>query len=92
MRKIVFFAHADTVGTDHAELVQFNSPITDKQLDEYCQEVGQEHANSYDQGEYGGEDDDYEDESQYLEQCGWWWEEYDAEKHDGLTNYTREEP
>ena len=32
----------------------------------------------------GGEDSDYEEESQYYEACGWWWEEYSYAKHNGL--------
>jgi hypothetical protein len=85
MRKIVFFAHANTVGTGTQELVLFDDNVTTKELDEYAQEFGMEHANAYDRG--FDEEDEYEDEDAYYDdyyaQCGWWWEDYDPAKHNG---------
>lgn len=87
MRKIVFRGHAHVVGTDYAQLEEIrdgvDGPITDKALDDWAQELGQEWANMF-EPEMGGEDDDFEDEEDYLQACGWWWEEYDPEKHDGI--------
>lgn len=82
MRKIVFFAHADVVGTDTAELVVFAEGITDKGADEHCQELGYEWSSQWEPS-CGGEDDQYEDYDQYYEACGCWWEDYDPVKHNG---------
>ena len=82
MRKIVFFAHADTVGTDTAELVVFENGISDKEADEYCQDLGYEWTSQWEPS-YGGEDDQYEDPDQYYEACGWWWEDYCPAEHNG---------
>lgn len=86
MRKIVFFAHADVVGTDHAELVCFEDlnglEVSDRFLDDYAQDFGYEWTGQW-EPDCGGEDDDYESVDQYYEACGWWWEEYDPAKHNG---------
>lgn len=83
MRKIVFFAHADCVGTDHQELVCFEGEVSNPFLDDYAEEFGYNWTSSW-EPDCGGEDDDYEDPDQYYEQCGWWWEEYDPTKHNGV--------
>ena len=90
MRKVVFQAHADTVGTDTASLVVFEpnedgSEVTDKYLDDYADQFGMEHWNMYEPS-YNEEDfetyDDFLDD--YYEQCGSWWEEYNPKEHNGL--------
>lgn len=87
MRKIIFKAHAYCVGTDHAELVCFEidkngQEVSNPFLDEYARDFGLEWANSF-MPSIGEDGDDYEDEDQYYEDCGWWWEEYSPTKHTG---------
>lgn len=82
MRRIVMKAHANTVGTDTEELFFFPDETTNQQLDDYAQDFGQEHWNSYEEGDYSGEGDfGYTDAAEYYEDCGAWWEEYDEEEH-----------
>ncbi len=86
MRKIVFSAHADTVGTDAKELVCFEpvngEEVTDSFLDSYARDFGYEWAGQWEPS-CGEEDDYYEDADQYYENCGWWWEEYNPAEHNG---------
>lgn len=86
MRKIVFWAHGDCVGTDHKELVCFEpvngEEVSNPFLDSYAQDFGQGWAGQWEPS-CGGEDDDYEDEDQYWENCGWGWDEYNPAKHNG---------
>lgn len=85
MRKIVMKAHANTVGTDTEELMFFSDKTTDKQLDAYAQEFGQEHWNSYEEGDYSGEGAfGYTDPDEYYEACDAWWEVYDEDEHGDL--------
>lgn len=79
MRKIVMEAHADTVGTDTAELYEFPAETTDKELDDYAQGFGQNHWDSYDSSETE------EESEEYYEACDSWWREYDPEKDDWMT-------
>lgn len=86
MRKIVFHAHADCVGTDHYELVCFE-PVNGEEvnnafLDSYAQDIGYEWAGQWEPS-CGEEDDDYESADQYYEACGWHWEEYNPAEHNG---------
>lgn len=87
MRKIVFRGHADIVGTDYARLEEIeddvDGPITNGALDDWAEELGIEWANMF-EPDIGGEDDDYEDVEDYYQACGWWWEEYNPEMHDGI--------
>lgn len=87
MRKIVFQAHADTVGTDTAELVCFSPvdgvEVTDQHIDNYCDDFGMEHWDAYEPNT-GGPDDDYEDSEDYHQYCGAWWEEYNPDEHNRL--------
>jgi hypothetical protein len=84
MRKIVFRAHADTVGTDLYRLEELDDSVTGKDLEDIATDIGHEHAQSYSPSTV--EEEDYESYEEfyeaYLEQCGWWWEEYDPAKHD----------
>lgn len=80
MRKIVFRAHADTVGTDTAELEIYPDDVTDKELDDAAHQFGQNHWESYDASETE------EESEEYYEACDAWWEDYDPEKHAGLVN------
>lgn len=85
MRKIVFIAHTDVVGTDHYELVEYEDDVTDKTLDEEAYTWGHQWWDSFgpssDLEDFDGNEEDwYQD---YYEQCGAWWEEYNPEKHDG---------
>lgn len=73
MRKIVFRGHADAVGTDYAQLEEIDEPITVEELDEWAREIGTDWADSY-----GCESEEE------LEDCDWWWEEYNPEEHDGI--------
>ena len=75
MRKIVMCAHADTVGTDTKELIGFPDTVTSKELDEYAQEFGQAHWESYDSSS------NEEEYHEYIEACDSWWEEYNEEEH-----------
>jgi hypothetical protein len=86
LRKIIFQGHADTVGTDTAEIIEFPDDATDKEISDCCDDWGHEMANMWDRGDYEEEgyetyEEGYDD---FLQQCGWWWEEYEPEKHDGL--------
>lgn len=87
MRKIVFHMHADTVGTDTVELHIFQhdekGEVSNRFLDNYAYDLGIQWADMF-MPDIGGEDSDYEEESQYYEACGWWWEEYSYAKHNGL--------
>lgn len=83
MRKIIFQMHADTVGTDNAELHCFEGEVSTAFLDSFAQSLGTDWADMY-MPDIGGEDDDYEEEGQYYENCGWWWEEYSPAKHNGF--------
>jgi hypothetical protein len=87
MRKIIFQMHADTVGTDHAELHIFhhNQPggVTNDFLDNYAESLGRDWADMY-MPDIGGDGDDYQSEDEYYEYCGWWWEEYSPAKHNGV--------
>lgn len=83
MRKIVFRAHAHTLGTDAAELVEYPDDATAKELDDGALDFGYNHWDSY-MPDIGDEDSDYEDEEQYYEDCDAWWEDYDPENHDGI--------
>ena len=80
MRKIIFQAHADTVGTDTAEIFLYPDDVTDKQLDDDAQQFGQNHWESYDSSETEEESDEY------YGACDAWWEVYDPEKHAGLAD------
>ena len=68
-------AHADTVGTDAAELFDFPDDVTTKELDEYAQGFGQNHWESYDSS------NTEEESEEYYEACDAWWEEYNEEEH-----------
>lgn len=87
MRKIVFQMHADTVGTDNAELHIFQhdekGEVSNRFLDNYAQDLGTGWADMY-MPDIGGEDSDYQSEDEYYEACGWWWEEYSPAKHNRL--------
>lgn len=83
MRKIVFFAHGNVVGTDTADLQVFEDDVTTEHLDAFAESFGMEWADSYDFGP--DEDEDPEEyEQNYYEACGWWWEEYSPAKHNGV--------
>lgn len=86
MRKIVFWAHGDCVGTDTKELVVFedvnNEQVTDEFLNSYAEDFGRDWAGQWEPS-CGGEDDDYEHEDEYWENCGWGWQEYEPAKHNG---------
>lgn len=85
MRKIVFFFHADTVGTDQQDLFLFPDNVTTEEIQQHCDEYGNENANSWDRGDYEEDGfDNYEEYfDDYLQQCGWWWEDYNPDKHNG---------
>lgn len=94
MRKIVFFLNAGCAGTDEAQAWVFNKPITDDELSDMAWELAVAHAESY--GIYPmsempeGYDEDSEDgwlSDQYNDNIEGYWEEYDAEKHDGRIVY-----
>lgn len=86
MRKIVFWAHGDCVGTDTKELVCFPDidgvPVSNIHLDQYAESFGYDWAGMWEPN-CGDEDDDYEDSSQYYEACGWGWDEYNPSEHNG---------
>lgn len=71
-------AHADTVGTDTEELLFFSDETTNKQLDAYAQEFGQNHWDSYDYSETE------EESEEYYQACDAWWEEYNEDEHGDL--------
>lgn len=85
MRKIVFQAHADTMGTDTAKLHIYPADVTEKELDEDAQQFGQNHWESYDSSETEEESDEY------YEACDAWWEDYDPVKHAGMVDDPDEE-
>ena len=73
MRKVVFHAHADTVGTDTCELFGYPDDVTPEQLTEDCQQFGQNHWESYDSSE------NEEESEEYYQACDAWWVDYNEE-------------
>lgn len=84
MRKIVFRAHGDCVGTDFYKLEEVPVNTTDGELNNMAEETGREWVDSFhpqaDPEDFDNDEDYWED---YYAQCGWWWEDYNSEKHDG---------
>lgn len=88
MKKIVFFYDAGFVGTNTAELVEFEDDITNDELDRYAWEGAVQWAEHY--GVYpesdrdlNGETDEEFDDS-YSDNIEGYWEVYDPTKHDHL--------
>lgn len=93
MRKIVFILNAGCAGTDTAELVEFPDNVTEDQLNREAWERALGWAESYGIYPECDKPEDYDENAD--EKCGWgvdeysdnidgYWEDYDAEKHDGI--------
>lgn len=90
-RLIVFSLSTGYCGMDAHDFVVFPSDVTEDQLDEEAWERAVQHADSY--GIYPISDkpedfdaDDYDslDDDSYTDNIEGYWEDFDAEKHDGL--------
>ncbi len=94
MRKIVFFYSTGYVGMEGAALVEYPDDVTEDILNEEAWQHAVQHAESY--GIYPEEDlqDISDEEYEAMEESGeldnyshnieGYWEDYNAEKHDGL--------
>lgn len=75
------------MGTDHAELVCFEpidgEEVSNTFLDEQAKDFGYNWNEQWEPS-CGEEDSDYEDVGEYYEACGWWREEYEPAKHNGV--------
>lgn len=90
-RKVVFFASLGP-GADMAEGFIFSDNVTNEELDNQAWEYGVSHAEMY--GVYCPDPDpeNEDDEGEGLHGYTWddvegYWEEYNAEKHDGQITY-----
>lgn len=88
-RKIIFFYHTGYCGSDGCEMHEFPDDTSDNELNDSAWQGAVDNASSY--GIYPMEDapEDYNDEEydggdEYSDNIEGWWEEYDAEKHEGL--------
>jgi hypothetical protein len=88
-RKIVFFYHTGYCGSDGCEMHEYPDDVSDNELDNVAWHGALDNAASY--GYYPTSDmpEDYNDEEyeggdEYSDNIEGYWEEYDAEKHDGL--------
>lgn len=93
-RKVVFFASLGA-GADQAEGFIVPEGWTNEMLDDAAWEFGVAFAESY--GVYRPDPDSDEDEEEGLHGYTWddvegYWEEYDADKHDGHITYGNEDP
>jgi hypothetical protein len=84
MRKIMFRAYGDCVGTDFYQLEEFPDDVTEKELDDTAEDLGRSWVDCFgpqtDLEDFESEEDYWQD---YYEQCGWWWEDYNPDEHDG---------
>lgn len=90
MKKIVFFYDAGFVGTNTAELVEFEDDVTDDELYRYAWEGAVQWAEHYgvypeSDREFYGETYAYEEfDDNYSDNIDGYWEVYDPDKHDHL--------
>lgn len=60
-----FVADTPFIGTEHHYFLEFKKPLTQKEIDEQCEEFRIENAESY---SYMAEEDDYS-ENDYYDDC-----------------------
>jgi len=89
-RKIVIGMDAGFAGTDAWEFYEVPVTLTEVELDRLAWDCAKQHAEMYGVyplSEYEGDEDPDEsiDGDQYSDNIEGWWEDYDAEKHDGHT-------
>lgn len=93
MRKIVFTSHTGYCGMDGHDFDVYPDDVSDEELDTIAYEYALQNAESFGiyPVEWNDEDEDEDaggarfDSDKYSENIDGWWEDYDPEKHDGLS-------
>lgn len=86
MRKIYFKYHTGYCGMDSVEVVEFSDDVSEGELNDYAYQGALDNAETYGiyPTDYTSEEvDDDEDSDNYSDNIEGYWEDYDAEKHDG---------
>ena len=85
MRKIIFRGMAKTVGTEYAQAELLEDTVDDDMLDALAFDISVENAEMYGYTYVEGYDDEDFDDYCTGADLDYYWEEYDPEKHDGLS-------
>lgn len=89
-RKIVFFYETGYCGSDGCEMHEFPDNTSDDELNQYAYDGALSNAESYGYYPAGSmpdnynDDQDYDGGDEYSNNIEGYWEEYDAEKHEGM--------
>jgi hypothetical protein len=85
MRKIYFKYHTGFCGMSSAEVEEFPDNVTEDELNEYAWLGALANAETYGiyPTDYDQEEDEEDDGDNYSDNIEGYWEDYNAEKHEG---------